>query len=74
MKALVITKKNRTKRFLVEIHTDSLVQEIAALVSKKRYSEAAAIALAKGRIEKEVSENDVKDIKADLLIEESGAL
>ena len=74
MKALVIIKKSRIKRFLVEIHTDSLVQEIAALIGRKRYSEAAAIALAKGRIEKEVSENDVKDIKADLLIEESGAL
>ena len=74
MKALVITKKNKTKRFLVEIHTDSLVQEIASLVSKKRYSQAAAVVLQKGRIEKELSENDAKNVKADLLIEETGAL
>ena len=74
MKALVITKKNRIKRFLVEIHTDSLVQEIAGLISKKRYSRAAAVVLQKGRIEKELSEKDAKDVKADLLIEEAGAL
>ena len=71
MKALVITKKNRTKRFLVEIHTDSLVQEIAGLISKKRYSQAAATVLQKGRIEKEISEKDAKDVKADIRIEES---
>ena len=74
MKALVITKKNKIKRFLVEIHTDSLVQEIASLVSKKRYSQAAAVVLQKGRIEKELSENDAKNVKADLLIEETGTL
>ena len=74
MKALVITKKNRIKRFLVEIHTDSLVQEIAALISKKKYSKAAAVVLAKGRIEREVSKNDANDVKADLIIEETGDL
>ena len=70
MKALVITKKNRVKRFLVEIHTDSLVQEIAALIGRKRYSEAVAAVLAKGRIEKEIAESDVKYVKADLLLSE----
>ena len=74
MKVLVITKKSRIKRFLIEIHTDSLVQEIARLVGRKRYSEAAAIALAKGRLEREISVADAKDIKADLLIEESGVV
>ena len=74
MKALVITKKNRIKRFLVEIHTDSLVQEIAGLISKKRYSQAAAVVLQKGRIERELSEKDAKNVRADLIIEETGAL
>ncbi len=74
MKALVITKKNSIKRFLVEIHTDSLVQEIAALISKKRYSRAAAVILAKGRIEKEVTGDDIKNVKADLIIEEGGII
>ena len=74
MKALVITKKKRIKRFLVEIQTDALVQEIATLISKKRYSRAAAVALAKGRIEREVAEDDIKTVKADLIIEENGVL
>ena len=73
MKALIIAKKNRIKRFLVEIHTDDLVKEIAILIGREKYSKAATVLLAKGRIEKEISEKDLKDTKADILLE-TGAL
>ena len=72
MKALVVIKKNGIKRFLVEIHTDKLVEEVAILVAKKKYSEAVAIVLAKGRVEKELSEDNAKKVRADLIIEEEG--
>ena len=72
MKALVVTKKKRIKRFIVELHTNKLVEEVTILVAKKKYSEAAATALAKGRIEKEIAESDIKDVKADLLLSEDG--
>lgn len=74
MKAIVITRKNGTKRFLVEIQTDVLVQEIAALIGRKRYFEAATVTLAKGLIEREIVEDDIKNIKADLVIDEDGVL
>lgn len=74
MKALVVTKKNQAKRFLVEIQTDSLARELASLIARKRYVQAVKLILANGRIEKEVAESDVKDVKADILIEESGAI
>ena len=74
MKVLVMTKKGPVNRFLVELHTDKLVGEIAALIAKKRYSRAAAVALAKGRIEREVTADDTKKVKADLIIEGSGVL
>ena len=72
MKVIVVKVKPR-KRFLVELHTDKLVDEVATLVSKKKYFKAAAIALTKGRVEKEVADN-VKNVKADLIIEENGNL
>ena len=68
MKVLVI--KGSTNRFLVALHTNRLVREIATLIGRKRYSQAAATALAKGRIEREVRESDIKDVKADLLLSE----
>lgn len=74
MKALVIIKKNKIKRFLVELHTDRLVEEVATLVAKKRYTEAVSVTLAKGRIEKELKENEVKGVRADLFIEEGGVI
>lgn len=69
-----MTKKDPSNRFLVELHTDRLVGEIATLIAKKRYSQAAAVALAKGRIEREVSVDDIKKVKADLIIEESAVV
>lgn len=68
MKVLVTTKKGPINRFLVELHTDKLVGEIATLIAKKKYSRAAVVALAKGRVEREVTADDTKKIKADLII------
>ena len=70
MKALIVIKKNKITRFLVELDTDKLVEEVAVLVAKKKYSEAVAIVIARGRIEGEVSESNAKKVKADLIIEE----
>ena len=68
MKVLVMAKKGPYNRFLVELHTNKLVGEIATLIAKKKYSQAAAVALAKGRIEREVAKDDSKKVKADLII------
>jgi len=70
MKVLVVTTKNPAKRFLVELHTDRLVREVAILVGKRRHSEAIKTILAKGRIEREVTDNELKTVKADLILTE----
>lgn len=69
MKALVI-KIKPNRRYLVELHTDGLVQEIAILVAKKKHSEAVRMALSKGRIEREVTQEDITKVKADVLLAE----
>jgi len=71
MKILVVTK-NPLKRFLVELHSDKLVKQIASLVGRKRYHEAATTTLARGRLEKEVSDNEFKDVKTDIILTSDG--
>ena len=69
MKVLIVKTKLQ-KRFLIELHTDKLVGEVATLVAKKKYSLAIKTVLSKGRLEKELGENDPKNIKADLVLTE----
>ena len=70
MKVLVVIKRSPTQRFLVGLHTNKLVKEVATLVGKRRNSQAIMTALAKGRFEKEVSEGDLPKVKADLILTE----
>jgi len=72
MRALIIRKKNKITRFLVELDTDALVEEVAVLVANGKSSEAVAVVIARGRIEKEISEGDAKKVKADIIIQEDG--
>lgn len=67
MKILVI-KRTPPKRFLIELHSDKIVGEVAILVAKKRYSEAIRQVLTKGRFEKEVIDDE--KIRADIVLME----
>ena len=69
MKVLVVKIKTQT-RFLVELHTDRLVDEVATLVAKKKYSHAIRTILSKGKLEKEIGKSETKKIKADLILTE----
>ena len=73
MKVLVVIKKSPAQRFLVELHTDKLVKEVATLVGKRRNSQAIVTALSKGKFEQEVSEGELPKIKADLILSEESA-
>jgi hypothetical protein len=54
----------------VELHTDKLVKEVATLVGKRRNSQAIVTALSKGKFQQDVSESEVKNVKADLILTE----
>jgi len=70
MKVLVVIRRSPTQRFLVELHTNKLVKEVSALVAKRRNSQAIATALAKGRFDREIYENEVHAVKADIILSE----
>jgi len=73
MKVLVVIKKSPAQRFLVELHTNDLTKEISNLVARRRNSQAIATALAKGRFEGEIPENEAQKIKADMILTEESA-
>jgi len=73
MKVLVVIKRSPTQRFLVELHTNKLVKEIAALLARRRNYQAIATTLARGRFDREISKNEACQIKADIILTEEGA-
>ncbi len=70
MKVLVVISRSPTHRFLVELHTDKLVREVARLMGKRRNSQAIATTLAKGRFEREIADYEVSHVRADLILTE----
>jgi len=69
MKVICVIRHSPAQRFLVDLHTSKLVKEVSALVAKHKNSQAIATALAKGRFEREIGENEAK-VKADIILTE----
>ena len=69
----VIIVKKSLKKFLVELTTNKLVKEVAILVARQKNPEAIAAMLAKGKIEMEITDNNSKDVEANIIVDENGA-
>lgn len=70
MKVLVVIRRSPAQRFLVELHTDKLVKEVAALIGRRRHSKAIVTALSKGRFERQVADEELPNVKADIILTE----
>jgi len=73
MRVLVVIQRSPAQRFLVELHTNTLVKEVARLMAKRKNSQAIATALSKGRFNQEVMEGELPKVKADLILTEKSA-
>ncbi len=73
MKVLVVIRRSPAQRFLVELHTSKLVKEVATLLAKRRNSQAIAAVLTKGRFNREIGENEIRAVKADIILTEESA-
>ena len=73
MKILVIVERSPKHRFLVRLHTPSLVKEVKTLVNRRKYTRAIVTALSKGVFEKEVSTEDLPGLDAGLILSEYSA-
>ena len=70
MKVLVVIRRSPARQFLVELHTNKLVKEVATLIGKRRHSKAIVTALSKGRFERQVADEELPNIRADVILTE----
>ena len=73
MKVLIVIRRSPAQRFLVKLHTDKLVREMATLINKGRHSKAIVMALSKGSFERQITDEDISNVKADVILTEHNA-
>jgi len=73
MKILICCAKHPTRKYLVDLLSNTLINEITSLVNNKKHSEAIFTAFSKGSFVGEVYSEDLAGIEADLILSESNA-
>jgi len=70
---LVTVRNNPVQRYVAKIFSAELISEVKKLVGSKKNARAITEVLAKGKIEKNVSKQDILDVRADLILSERSA-
>lgn len=70
MKILIVIQRSPVQRFLVDLQSAKLVEEVSRLIGRKRHSQAIVTALSKGRLEREVALADLPKVKASFILTE----
>lgn len=73
MKVLITIKRSPGQRYLVHLITKQLIAEVRELINSKKHSEAMVKAFTKGRFVREISESELPNIEADLILSENNA-
>ncbi len=73
MKVLVIIKKSPIQRYLINLLTEKLINEVKELIDSGRHSKAIMTAITKGSFEREVLEDEIQHVDADLILSENSA-
>ena len=73
MNVLIVISKEPAQKLLVKLHTEKLKKEVRGLINDRKHTQAIVTALTKGRFEREVVHEDLKDLQADLILSEYGA-
>lgn len=73
MRVLVIVERSPAKRYLVKLYTEELINEVRQLINQKRHTQAITTVFAKGRLEREVLEEDLPGLDADVILSKDTA-
>ena len=73
MRILITLERRRTYRYLVNLFTKSLIAEVRNLVGNKDYIKAVEKIYHGGLLEREIVEEDLPTLKADLILSERSA-
>ncbi|NQT23449.1 MAG: hypothetical protein HQ579_08465 [Candidatus Omnitrophica bacterium] len=73
MKILIKIHNSPEQRFLVSVPKDEYDKEITRLLNKGRYSKAIVVVISRGVLLKEISEDELPFVDADLMLSEHNA-
>lgn len=73
MKVLINIRSGLPQRYLVHLLTKAAIKEVRNLISNERYAQAMVAAFTKGKLERQVSEEELPGVEADLIISEHSA-
>lgn len=73
MRVLITVNRGLPQRYLVSLFTRSLIEEIRSLINDRKHYEAMATAFRKGKFERQVREDELHEITADLILSENNA-
>ena len=73
MRVLITLQQSPPHTYLAHLLTKELIKEVRKLLTDKKHSKAIAAIIAKGRFEREISERDLLDVEADLILSEKNA-
>lgn len=73
MNVLIVIQKGPSQKLLVNLYTEKLKKEVIGLVNDRKHTQAIVTALTRGRFEREVVHEDLKDLRADLILSEYSA-
>ena len=74
MRVLILLSNNPDEGFLVKLHTEELIREMKKHLARRNNSKAMVTALTKGKIEREVSNDEVHTVAAELTLTRDKAL
>ena len=73
MKVLITLERQRTHRYMINLLTKSVISQVRDLISTQDYTKALDLVYYGGLLEREIAEEDMPAVKADLMLSERSA-
>ena len=73
MRILITLRRNRTRRYLINLVTKSLISKVRNLIGDQEYSKAVDLVYSEGMLVREVLDEDIPALEADLILSDNYA-
>jgi len=73
MRVLIMLKRSPEHRYLVNLFTKALIDELRDLIRMRKHSQAVEFTFRNGIVERQVVEEDLSALQADLILSETNA-
>lgn len=73
MRILITPKSGTSHKYLIHLFTKDLIEEVSSLINQKKHKQAIKLTISKGVFVRHVHQDEIHDVKADLMLSESNA-